>query len=53
MYGGDALRRNDFAKNKVAHLPSGGNGAGCSRRIAIFANFGWAEKKPGDIINGA
>jgi hypothetical protein len=53
MYEGDPLRRNDFAKNKLAHMSSGVKDAGGSRQIAIFANFGWAEKKPGDIISGA
>jgi hypothetical protein len=46
MYESDAFRRNDFAQNKlVAHV--------IWRKktfIVIFANFRWAEKKPGDII---
>jgi hypothetical protein len=52
MYEGDALRRNDFAKNELAHMSSRVKDAGGSPWMAIFANFGWAGKSSGDIMSG-
>jgi hypothetical protein len=46
MYESDAFRRNDFAQTSL--LPV------IWRKktfIVIFANFRWAEKKPGDMID--
>jgi hypothetical protein len=53
MYEGDALRRNDFAENKPCPMSSEAQDASASIWRAIFANFGWAEKKRGDIVSRA
>src|ERR1700682_3294928 len=53
MYEGDALRRNDFAKNKFAPHVVRSERRRRAPWMAIFASFGWAGKNWSDIIGGA